>query len=146
VACQTAHVVTRLRNIHAMRTFGFLGNRTRSLHEVQIPGARLARVNQSLKRRLDDDVEEVFNRACATNDLDAASDLLALLEKWHSRRQANYGRERRISGANLTRARSELDRLAILKGANTPVVPSDSLSGTPSGTPAESGQRAQGTG
>ena len=56
------------------------------MHEVQIPGARLARVNQSLKRRLDDDVEEVFNRACATNDLEAAADLLALLEKWHARR------------------------------------------------------------
>jgi hypothetical protein len=132
-----------------MRTFGFLGNRTRSLHEVQIPGARLARVNQSLKRRLDDDVEEVFNRACATNDLDAASDLLALLEKWHSRRQASYGRERRISGANLTRARGELDRLNTLKGANAAGTPSGTTpadaAGTPSGTtPADAGQRAEG--
>jgi hypothetical protein len=99
-----------------MRTFGFLVNRSSTLHEVRIPGSRLARVNQSLKRRLDDEVEEVFNRACATNDLAAAADLLGLLEKWHTRRAANYGRERRISGVGLARARKELERLLALKG------------------------------
>ena len=104
-----------------MRTFGFLVNRGRPLHEVRIPTERLARVNQSLKRRLDDDVEEIFNRACATNDLEAAEDLLALLEKWHARRSASYGRERRISGASLTRARRELDRLATLKNGTVAV-------------------------
>ena len=98
-----------------MRTFGFIVNRSSSMHEMRIPSARLARVNQSLKRRLDDDVEEVFNRACATNDLEAANDLLVLLEKWHARRSASYGRERRISGAALQRARKELDRLAALR-------------------------------
>ena len=124
-------IVPLPQDSHAMRTFGFLGNRTKA-QEFQIPGARLARVNQSLKRRLDDDVEEVFNRACATNDLEAAADLLLLLEKWHARRSANYGRERRISGTNLTRARNELERLSTLKGANTPTL-------------AEPGQRAEGT-
>jgi hypothetical protein len=106
-----------------MRTFGFIGKQSPRLTEVQIPGSRLARVNQSLKRRLDDDVEEVFNRACATNDLEAATDLLALLEKWHARRQANYGRERRITGVGLERARKELDRLTVLQGAKTAVPP-----------------------
>jgi len=104
-----------------MRTFGFLVNRSSSLHEVHIPGARLARVNQSLKRRLDDDVEEVFHRACATNDLEAAADLLTLLEKWHVRRSASYGRERRISGASVQRARKELERLNLLHGASPQV-------------------------
>ena len=98
-----------------MRTFGFLVNRSSSLHEVRIPGARLARVNQSLKRRLDDDLEEVFNRACATNDLEAATDLLALLDKWHARRSASYGRERRINSAALERARKDLERLMVLQ-------------------------------
>ena len=108
-----------------MRTFGFLVNRSSALHEVRIPGARLARVNQSLKRRLDDDVEEVFHRACATNDLEAATDLLLLLEKWHARRSASYGRERRISGASVQRARKELDRLTALRGdaQETPAEP-----------------------
>jgi hypothetical protein len=99
-----------------MRTFGFILNRSSALHEVRIPGARLARVNQALKRRLDDDVEEVFHRACASNDLEAAHDLLALLEKWHARRAASYGRERRIGGAALQRARKDLERLCALKG------------------------------
>src|SRR4249920_267508 len=74
-----------------MRTFGFIGAKTRPRNEIEIPGARMARVNQSLKRRLDDDVEEVFSRACATNDLESAADLLLLLEKWHARRSASYG-------------------------------------------------------
>jgi len=101
-----------------MRTFGFIMNKSSRLNEVHIPGARLARVNQSLKRRLDDDVEEVFHRACATNDVEAASDLLALLEKWHARRSASYGRERRISGASLQRARKELERMTAMKGGD----------------------------
>ena len=113
-----------------MRTFGFINTKNTRLHEVQIPGARLARVNQSLKRRLDDDVEEVFNRACATNDLEAATDLLALLEKWHLRRQANYGRERRIAGVGLQRARKELERMTALHGAKTaaPLTPAGGTS------------------
>ncbi len=52
-----------------MRTFGFINTKNTRLHEVQIPVPGWPRVNQSLKRRLDDDVEEVFARACATNDL-----------------------------------------------------------------------------
>jgi hypothetical protein len=103
-----------------MRSFGFLVNRNTSLHEVRIPGSRMARVNQSLKRRLDDDVEEVFHRACATNDLESAKDLLAVLEKWHARRQALYGRERRISGASVQRARKEVERLCLLHGTDPP--------------------------
>ena len=102
-----------------MRTFGFLVNRSSGLHEVRIPGARLARVNQSLKRRLDDDLEEVFNRACAANDLEAAGDLLTVLEKWHARRAASYGRERRINSASLDRARKDLERLILLHGNKT---------------------------
>ena len=112
-----------------MRTFGFIGNKTRGQSEVQIPGARLARVNQSLKRRLDDDVEEVFSRACASNDLESAADLLVLLEKWHARRSASYGRERRIAGANLARARKELDRLSTLRGGK-PGAETDKPAGT----------------
>ena len=108
-----------------MRTFGFMSNRNAKSNEVQIPSARMARVNQSLKRRLDDDVEEVFNRACATNDLEAANDLLSLLEKWHTRRSAHYGRERRVSGVGLQRARKELERLTQLREANPAATDAD---------------------
>ncbi len=113
-----------------MRTFGFIGSKIRSHNEIQIPGERLARVNQSLKRRLDDDVEEVFSRACASNDLESAADLLNLLEKWHARRSASYGRERRNSGANLVRARKELERLSALRGV-APAVEADQPAGAP---------------
>ena len=99
-----------------MRTFGFLVNRQSTLHEVRIPSDRLARVSQSLKRRLADDLEAVFNRACAAADLEAAADLLVVLEKWHARRSASYGRERRINSATLDRARKDLERLTVLHG------------------------------
>ncbi|MSP02038.1 MAG: hypothetical protein EXR07_13460 [Acetobacteraceae bacterium] len=97
-----------------MRTFGFLVNKTSSLHEPGIPGARLTRVNQSLKRRLDDGLEDVFNRACAANDIEAAADLMAVMEKWHARRAAKYGRERRVDGGALQRVHREMERLCAL--------------------------------
>ena len=103
-----------------MKAFAFLLNKSADLHAVRIPGGRMARLNQSLKRRLDDDLEDVFHRACATDDLESASDLLTVLEKWHERRSAHYGRERRISGAALERARRELDRLLVLKAGRLP--------------------------
>ncbi len=96
-----------------MKGFGFLLGKGSGLRAPQIPGARMERVNQALKRRLDDDIEEVFNRAIAANDIESANDLLALMEKWHARRQVRYGRERRISGMGVQRARRELDRLSL---------------------------------
>lgn len=91
-------------------------SRVAGMHEVRIPGSRLTRLNQSLKRRLDDDLEDVFNRACATRDIESARDLLALMEKWHQRRAERYGRERRINSAALERARAEMNRLITLHG------------------------------
>lgn len=79
-----------------------------------IPGARLSRVNQSRRRRLDDDAEDLFHRACMAKDLEAAADMLAVLEKWHARRLAGHGRDQRIDDAPLQRARRELDRLKTL--------------------------------
>jgi hypothetical protein len=86
-----------------MRTFGFVGNKIVRADEGQAPDARRASVNSSRGRRLDDSIRDIFDRACATNNL----------EKWHLRRQANYGRERRISGDDLERARKELKAQAL---------------------------------
>jgi hypothetical protein len=96
-----------------MRTFGFVGNKIVRADEGQAPDARRASVNSSRGRRLDDSIRDIFDRACATNNLEAAADLLTLMEKWHLRRQANYGRERRISGDDLERARKELKAQAL---------------------------------
>ena len=100
-----------------MRAFGFMIRNSTSLRppgssDVSgIPAGRLSRVRQSFSRRLDDDLEAVFKRACLNNDPEAAADLLVILEKWHSRRVARFGRDRPISDETVQRARSELDRL-----------------------------------
>jgi hypothetical protein len=64
-----------------------------------------------LRRRLDDLLADIFARAVATNDLEGAADLLAILENWHRRRKAHYGRGRRVDGADLKTMRANLDRL-----------------------------------
>jgi hypothetical protein len=46
-----------------------------------------------------------------SNNPEAATELLALLEKWHERRQTTYGRERRINDDALLRARRAVGRL-----------------------------------
>jgi len=61
-------------------------------------------------RRLYDSLEEVFFRACATDELDSAADLLAVLEQWQQRRASKYGRERQVSDGDVKAMRAELDR------------------------------------
>jgi hypothetical protein len=68
------------------------------------------RVNRTLRRRLSDRVEDLFQAACLAGDLDAADALLTVLVKMHERRSAKFGGERRISDDSLARARAELAR------------------------------------
>jgi len=103
-----------------MRPFGSLIDKAVKLSKPAIPDRRLARVNPPVMSRLDEGITELFDHACITGELEAAADLLTVLEKWHARRSASYGRERRISGAGLERARKELERLCMLHGANPP--------------------------
>jgi hypothetical protein len=65
---------------------------------------------RSVRRRLEDQIESLYNRSRKINDLEAASDLLALLERWFARRMAKAGQERRINGFALQRARRELNK------------------------------------
>ena len=67
------------------------------------------RINRVLRRRLSDRVEDVFQEACVSSDLDTAEELLHVLEAMHARRQALVG-DRRLSSADLVRAREELGR------------------------------------
>jgi hypothetical protein len=67
------------------------------------------------RRRLDDAMVAVFDRACTTNNLDAAADVLEVLLIWHRRRSAKYGRERRISDDQIKSMLAELKRLTILR-------------------------------
>ena len=57
----------------------------------------------------------VFERALTGNNLDGAADVLEVLEQWHERRSAKYGRERRIDDTHLSAMRTELERLTALR-------------------------------
>jgi hypothetical protein len=97
-----------------MRQFGFRGNVALSLRETPVPG-RVGRTNPYYHRRLDDAMVAVFDGACVGNNLDAAADVLTLLERWHERRSVRYGSERRIDDRDLVVMRTELKRLTALR-------------------------------
>jgi hypothetical protein len=80
----------------------------------EIPAERLSRVRQSLRRRLSDQVEETFYRACAENDIRTAAFLYATIEDMNTRRQQQHGRERRISDQAVAEAREALNRVRAL--------------------------------
>ena len=109
------------------RSLGFLMRHSLGLRETAVPDSRLERVNQAVRRRLDDDLEDMIRRACAGNDLEAAAELLALLKKWRERRALRYGHDRRGDRAELRRIRQELDLLArartVHRPENEPAVP-----------------------
>ena len=94
-----------------MSRLPFSLSRVANLHEAQVPSFRLAHPTRAYRRRLDDALEAVFQRACAANQMDAAGDVLAVLEKWHQLRAAKYGKERRIDSRAITAMRAELVRL-----------------------------------
>jgi hypothetical protein len=80
------------------------------------PAMPLERVNRFFRRRLNDSIESLFEEACVATKLSAAADLLSLLERWHTPRQAGAGGERRTSDATVHRMHHKLRRLATLSG------------------------------
>ena len=77
--------------------------------EVYDPQGMLARLNRTFRRRLSDQVQDVFREACSAGDLDTAEELLTVLEKMHNRRKS-LADERRYSDDAMVKAREELDR------------------------------------
>jgi hypothetical protein len=104
-----------------MRGLRFLISGSAGLADVRPPSDPMARITQAFRRRLVDEVEGAFRHACMYNDLEAAADLLDLLEKWHSRRLSRYGHDRRRDTSYLTRAREELRRRTILRKSKSPL-------------------------
>jgi hypothetical protein len=98
-----------------MRTYGFRATTDAGLREVPPPGMRTTPSNQSYHRRLDDAMVAIFERACRSNNLDSAADVLEVLITWHRRRSAKYGRERRINDDHLKSMLAELTRLTTLR-------------------------------
>lgn len=79
-------------------------------------GARATDPDLVVRRRLDDAVEEIFNRACASSNLDEAADLLAVLKKWTGKRREGRERRRR-NGSDIKAMQAELERLTALRAA-----------------------------
>jgi hypothetical protein len=97
-----------------MRRLGFLLYRTARLHRPEIPESRLDRVNHPVILCMDDDIIEVFNYTCLTNDLEVAADLVALMEKWHARRPYHDEHEREIGTSHVKWMRDKLEHQKIL--------------------------------
>ena len=99
-----------------MRPFGTLIDMAAKFREPTVPGARLERVNPPVTHHLDEGLADLFNHACISNDLEAAADLVAVLEKWHARRSYGDEQQRRVGGVHLKRMHGELERRRITRG------------------------------
>ena len=90
-----------------MRLFGFSFGKEPDTADLPLPRARLTRVTAH-RRRVEDDIEVAFHRALTTEQLDAAADILALLETWDARRVDEGVLERRVNALDLEVLRAEL--------------------------------------
>jgi hypothetical protein len=99
-----------------MRPFGTLIQKTIKFREPTVPGARLERANPPVTHRLVEGVAELFRDACLINDMDAAADLVVVLEKWHARRSYENEQQHRAAGMILKRMHGELERRHIMRG------------------------------
>jgi hypothetical protein len=103
-----------------LNRFAVLVDRFAALAPATVPGDRLQRLQQAFRRRLDDAVVDVFQRACLSRDLDTAAELLTVLENMNERRRRTYGGERRISDATVAQAREELARRRVMQPLEPP--------------------------
>jgi hypothetical protein len=104
-----------------MRPFGTLIEKALQFREPPIPGPRLDRARPRSPHHLDEGIIELFEHACITSELEAAADLVALMEKWHSLRGYKDYEQKRIVAIQLKRMRGELDRRHIMRGTRPPV-------------------------
>jgi hypothetical protein len=66
-------------------------------------------VQNWLRRRLEDTVEDVFRAALQRGDLASAEDLLGVLENMHARARVRFRAERLGTALMIERARKELE-------------------------------------
>jgi len=66
-------------------------------------------VQNWLRRRLEDTVEDVFRAALQRGDLASAEDLLGVMENMHARARVRFHAERRGTALMIERARKELE-------------------------------------
>ncbi len=75
------------------------------------PSAAVAPAEYPNGMRVSDKVLAAFNHACAVGDLDAAEELLAVMEKIAERRIRRFGGDRRREIFTVCHAREHLDWL-----------------------------------
>jgi len=66
-------------------------------------------VQNWLRRRLEDAVEDVFRAALQRGDLASAGELLGVMESMHARARVRFGAERKGTAMMIDRARKELE-------------------------------------
>jgi hypothetical protein len=96
-----------------MSSLAFLLRRLPRLAERQIPSHRMDRIVQAHHRRLDDALENAFQRACLNDDLDVAVALLGVLELMHQRRVDRFGKNRPIDDTAIVRVRGNVAQLRL---------------------------------
>lgn len=104
-----------------MRNFGILIGRGSRLRPPATVSERLARVTRPAGHPLDEEVRELFQCACTAGDLEAANDVLLMMERWMERRTYENEQQRKEETAHLLRMRGELERRYIMKGIRPPV-------------------------
>lgn len=103
-----------------MRSFAFLVEKIGAFREPAVPDERLSRANPSGTQLIDEAIKSAFDLACMNDDLDAAADLLALIQKRHTVRAHADAEARRVGGYYVRRMRGELDRRHIMRGTRPP--------------------------
>lgn len=87
---------------------------------VYDPDKVLERISKTLRRRLSDRIEAVFQAACMTGELDTATDLLTVLGNARERGRRAFGDERRISDDPVAKAQEELVTRRSVKPQHAP--------------------------
>jgi hypothetical protein len=88
--------------------------------EVYDPEGVLSRINHTLRRRLADRVEALFQATCVAGQLDTADDLVTVLANVVERGRRAFGVERRISDDPVAKAREDLSVRRFEKGPQSP--------------------------
>ena len=101
-----------------MRSFAAMIDRAR-MRDPGIPDARRMRAKPGQLHRLDDGIAELFDYACLTGDLECATDLVMLMEKWLPRHEAEPDL-RDTTAAKLKQMRAELVHRYVRKGIRPP--------------------------
>jgi len=97
-----------LRSPRLARDARFLARDPNQELPVYDPDRVLERINKTLRRRLSDRVEAVFQAACMTGELDTAADLLTVLANMRERGRRAFSDERRISDDPVAKAQAAL--------------------------------------